>query len=156
MALQLEDWLSVSEIPGPTVKGFLHGAFVENWKSKLIALAMVFLAWLVLASPQEVKISVNAPIRYVNLPSELTLSEDSAKTVRLTLSGRRHSIRILEEEDVRVQVGIGKLRAGEHFIKLSARNVDLPLGVTIDRVTPQNVKIVLTAATEGENEGSTN
>lgn len=156
LALQLEDWLSVSEIPRPTVKGLLHGIFVDNWKSKLIALAMVFFAWLFLASPQEVKVSVNAPIRYVNLPSELTLSEESAKEVRLTVSGRRHSIRVLEEEDVRVQVGLGKLWAGVHFIKLSARNVDLPLGVTVDRVTPQNIRIVLTATAEDENEASTN
>jgi len=146
----------VSEIPGPSVKSLLHAVFVDNWKSKLIALTMVFFAWLFLASPQEVKISVNAPVRYVNLPSELTLSEESAKTVRLTVSGRRHSVRTLKEEDVRVQVGLGKLWAGVHLIKLSARNVDLPLGVTVDRVTPQDIRIVLTAVPEGETEVNTN
>jgi len=156
LAVQLEDWLSVSEIPGPSVKSLLHAVFVDNWKSKLIALTMVFFAWLFLASPQEVKISVNAPVRYVNLPSELTLSEESAKTVRLTVSGRRHSVRTLKEEDVRVQVGLGKLWAGVHLIKLSARNVDLPLGVTVDRVTPQDIRIVLTAVPEGETEVNTN
>jgi diadenylate cyclase len=149
LSSQLEDWLSVSEIPGPTIKGFLHGAFLENWGPKLISLALVSMAWLALASPQEVKINVVAPIRYVNLPSELTLSEDSAKTVRLTLSGRRHSIRVLEDNEVRVQVGLGNLVAGTHLIKLSVKNVDLPLGVNINRVTPQNIKAIL-ISTVGE------
>jgi len=55
-----------------------------------------------------------------------------------------------------VQVGLGKLWAGVHLIKLSARNVDLPLGVTVDRVTPQDIRIVLTAVPEGETEVNTN
>ena len=139
----------MSEIPGPTIKGFLHGAFLENWGPKLISLALVSMAWLALASPQEVKINVVAPIRYVNLPSELTLSEDSAKTVRLTLSGRRHSIRVLEDNEVRVQVGLGNRVAGTHLIKLSVKNVDLPLGVNINRATPQNIKAIL-ISTVGE------
>jgi diadenylate cyclase len=151
LSSQLEEWLSVSEIPGPTIKGFIHGAFVENWGPKLIALALVSLAWLILASPQQVKVNVTAPIRYVNIPSELSLGEESAKTVRLTLSGRRHSIRVLGDNEVRVQLGLGKRAAGTHLIKLSARNIDLPLGVTIDRVTPQNIKVILTPSSGDPN-----
>ena len=143
LASRLNDWLSIPEIPGPTFQGFLKGAFVQNWGPKLGALILVTLAWLILASQQEVKTNIIAQIRHSNLPSELVLDKSSTQAVRLTLSGRRHSIKALGNQEVRVQVGVGKLSAGTHTIRLSAKNVDLPLGIVIDQVIPQDVEVVL-------------
>jgi len=143
LASRLNDWLSIPEIPGPTFQGFLKGAFVQNWGPKLGALILVTLAWLILASQQEVKTNIIAQIRYSNLPSELVLDKSSTQAVRLTLSGRRHSIKALGNQEIRVQVGVGKLSAGTHTIRLSAKNVDLPLGIVIDQVIPQDVEVVL-------------
>lgn len=139
----LKNLLSVSEMPRPTFKGFLKGAFRQNWGPKLGALILVTLAWLILASQQEVKTNVVAPIRYVNLPSSLVLDESSAQTVRLMLSGRRHTIRDLRDQEVRVHVDLGTLGPGIHLVKLSAKDVNLPLGVMIAGVSPQDVKVTL-------------
>ena len=143
LASRIKDWLSIPEIPGPTFQGFLKGAFVQNWGPKLGALILVTLAWLILTSQQEVKTNIIAQIRYSNLPSELVLDKSSTQAVRLTLSGRRHSIKALGNQEVRVQVGVGRLSAGTHTIRLSAKNVDLPLGIVIDQVIPQDVEVVL-------------
>ncbi len=143
LASRLKDWLSIPEIPGPTLQGFLKGTFVQNWGPKLGALILVTLAWLILASQQEVKTNIIAQIRYSNLPSELVLDKSSTQAVRLTLSGRRHSIKALGNQEIRVQVGVGKLSAGTHTIRLSAKNIDLPLGIVIDQVIPQDVEVVL-------------
>ena len=143
LASRIKDWLSIPEIPGPTFQGFLKGAFVQNWGPKLGALILITLAWLILASQQEVKTNITAQIRYSNLPSELVLDKSSTQAVRLTLSGRRHSIKALGNQEVRVQVGVGRLSAGTHTIRLSAKNVDLPLGIVIDQVIPQDVEVVL-------------
>jgi diadenylate cyclase len=143
LASRLGELLSVSDIPWPTLTGFLRGAFLQNWRPKLAALMLVIMAWLVLASQQEGKINVTAPIRYVNLTSELVLGEGSAQTVRLTLSGRRHSMKVLNTKGVQVQVDLMDVTEGTHVIKLSPRNVEVPLGVMIDQVTPQNIKAIL-------------
>ena len=143
LASRLNNWLSLSEIPGPAFEGLIKDTLTKNWGPKLGALLLVTMAWVVLASQQEVKTSVAAPIRYVNVPSGLVLDKRSIQAVRLTLSGRRRILNALEEQEVRVQVGLGKLQAGIHMIKLSAKNIDLPLGVTIDQVAPQDIKIVL-------------
>jgi uncharacterized protein (TIGR00159 family) len=143
LASRIKDWLSIPEIPGPTFQGFFKGAFVQNWGPKLGALILITLAWLILASQQEVKTNITAQIRYSNLPSELVLDKSSTQAVRLTLSGRRHSIKALGNQEVRVQVGVGRLSAGTHTIRLSAKNVDLPLGIFIDQVIPQDVEVVL-------------
>ncbi|MBW2615804.1 MAG: diadenylate cyclase [Deltaproteobacteria bacterium] len=139
----LKDWLSLTEIPGPTFRDFFKGAFIQNWGPKSGALALVTIAWLVLASQQVIKTSVIAPVRYTNLQNELVVDRDSTHMVHLTLSGRRKSIKALEDREVRVYLDLGVFSAGTHQIRLSPKNIDLPLGVMIDRVTPQDIKIIL-------------
>jgi len=79
----------------------------------------------------------------VNISNELLLSKDAMESVRLNISGRRNSIRTLKGQEIRVKVDIGHLSAGTHSIGLSAKDVNLPLGVFIERVIPQDIKVVL-------------
>jgi hypothetical protein len=143
LASELKDLLDIPDIPSPTFRGFLKEAVVKNWRSKLGALVLVTFAWLLLASQQEVRTNIIAQIRYNDLSTELELDKNSTQAVRLTLSGRRHIIKALENQEVRVQVDLGKLSAGIHIIRLSAKNIDLPIGVVIDQVIPQDIEVVL-------------
>jgi uncharacterized protein (TIGR00159 family) len=143
LASQLREWLGVTDNVVPALKDFIKGAFVQNWRQKLGALGLVTMAWLVLSSQQYTNVSMTAPVQLLNVPSELILDERSAKSVSLRLSGRRNNIRALKEQDVLVQVDLGHFSPGEHLIKLAAKNVDLPLGVKVDSVTPQNIRVFL-------------
>jgi len=143
---KLKDWLGITDSPPVTAKEFLKEAFVKNWGAKLGALAMVSIAWLILASQQEVKISMTTPVKHVNIPSELVLGEHSAQSVNLTLSGSRSNIKALKDQGVRVYVDLKNLSSGTHQIRLSAKNIDLPLGVSINNVTPKNILVILNRA----------
>jgi len=140
---ELARLLNVSETQGFTMKGVFTRALLQNWGTKLLALFLVSIAWMILASQQEVKVNVAAPVRYTNLSPSLELDEKTAQTVRLALSGRRHSVRTLSDRDVRVNIDLGNLTKGTHMIKLSSKNIDLPLGMMTDRVTPQDLQIIL-------------
>ncbi|MDY6790915.1 MAG: diadenylate cyclase [Thermodesulfobacteriota bacterium] len=143
LAEKLKDWLGITKSPSVTPKEILSAVFIKNWRAKLGAMAMVSIAWLILASQQEVKISITAQVKHVNIPSELVLDKHSAKTVSLGLSGSRNSIKSLKEQDVRVYVDLKKLSSGTHQIRLFAKNIDLPLGVNINHVTPKNIRVIL-------------
>ena len=150
----LQEWLHTMDIPDPKLKGVLKTAFTQNWLPKLSTLAIITAAWFVLASPQEIRTSVIAPVRYTNLSSELILDSNSAQTVKLSLSGRRHSIRTLQDQELWVRVDLGFLAAGTHKIKLSAKNIDLPLGIIADRVMPQEIEVILKAPLEDREAGT--
>ena len=145
---RIEDWLSIPEIYGPTLKGFIQGLFLRNWGVKLGALALVTIAWLVLAGQQTDQVTIVSPVHYVNFPQGLVLEEGADTTVRLALSGMRSSLEALKGREVFVRVDLGTFAGGAHRIGLSAKNIDLPLGIMIDRVTPQDVKVVLRPAKE--------
>ncbi len=143
LAEKLKDWIGITESPSVKPKEYLKGALVKNWGAKLGALAIVSMAWLILASQQEVKISITAPVKHVNIPSELVLGKHSAKSVSLALSGSRNSIKSVKDQGVRVYVDLKKLSSGTHQIRLSAKNIDLPLGVNVNNVAPKNIIINL-------------
>ena len=131
------------EIRVPTLKGFLKGIFVENWRTKLSALALVTIAWLILASQQEAELIITTPVQHTNVPSHLMLGQGSTPTVDLTLSGGRNTIRTLKDQDVQVSFDLSAITLGRHLIKVSTKNIFLPFGVKIDRVAPQKIMVNL-------------
>jgi uncharacterized protein (TIGR00159 family) len=140
---------NLSEVVGgpairvPTLKDFFKGVFVENWRTKLSALALVTIAWLVLASQQEAEQTLTVPVQHSRIPSDLMLGQGSTPTVDLTLSGRRNTMRTLRDQDVQVRVDVNDMTSGRHLIKLSAKNIYLPFGVKIDRLAPQKIMVNL-------------
>ncbi len=140
---QLKEWLGMTGIAQPTIKGFLKSAFVENWGAKAGALAIITLAWLVLAGQQNFGVTVTRPVNYLNIPPGLVLSEETDRQVSLKLTGPRHQAVTLEEGEVRVQVSIGSLPFGSHLIRLTSGDIVLPLGMKIDSVGLQNLRVVL-------------
>lgn len=136
------------EIRVPSLKGFLKGIFVDNWRTKLGALALVTIAWLILASQQEADMTITTPVQHTNLPPDLMLGPGSTPTVDLTVSGRRNAIRSLKDQDVQVSVDLSEITLGRHLIKISAKNIFLPFGVNIDRVAPQKIMVNLRQRTD--------
>ena len=135
--------VSGPEIRVPALKDFFKGAFVENWRTKLSALALVTIAWLVLASQQEAEVTLTVPVQHIRIPSHLMIGQGSTPTVDLTLSGRRNTIRTLRDQDVQVRVDVNDISSGRHLMKLSAKNIYLPFGFKIDRVAPQKIMVNL-------------
>jgi diadenylate cyclase len=140
---QLKEWLGGPEIHVPTIQHFLEDFFIKNWKRKLVAFALVATCWLVLASHQEEKVFFNASIRYTNPPEGLSASQSSTSKVDLTLSGRQSQIKSIRRQDVRVSVDLGNLIPGRHHISLGGKNVYLPSGIKVDRITPRTIEVIL-------------
>ena len=143
LANNLGELIGGPAIRVPTVKAFFKGLFIKNWRTKLTALAMVTVAWVILASQQEAEITITTPVQLINLPAGLILGQGSTSTVDLSVSGRRSTIRDLRDQDVQVSVDLSGITEGRHLIKLTAKNIFLPFGVKIDQVAPQKIMINL-------------
>ena len=143
LANNLREVVGGPEMRVSTLKDFFKGAVVDNWRTKLSALALVTVAWLVLASQQEADVTITVPVQHLSIPSQLVIGQGSTPTVDLTLSGRRNTIRTLKDQDVQVRVDVNDINTGRHLVKLSAKNIYLPFGVKIDRVAPQKIMVDL-------------
>ncbi|MFZ0131436.1 MAG: diadenylate cyclase [Desulfobacterales bacterium] len=143
LAAQLKQLLGMPEKIGHLSRNFFLSFLKRNWKPKLTAFVLVALAWMILASQQNVKTSITAPVRLMNLPRELVLVDNTPASVRLNLTGNRMFVDALKPQDIRVELDLSSLTAGVHKILLSRRDVDLPLGIAIDSVVPQQVEVTL-------------
>ena len=150
LTAHLNEVIGGPQINVPAATDFFKGLFIENWRIKLGALALVAIAWFALASQQESELTVAVPVQYMNIPDQLIVDEGSTTTVDLTLSGRRNKIRTLKDQDVQVSVDLSNIDAGKHFIRLSAKNMFLPFGVKIDQVAPQKIFVNLRAESENQ------
>jgi uncharacterized protein (TIGR00159 family) len=143
LAEQLNAWVGVADLTLADVRTTLKRAIVRNWRIMLTSLALVTFMWMVLATQQHARVSIAAPIHHVNISKGLVVEKDPASKIRLQLSGPRQYVNTLRDQDIKIQVDLSNLAAGIHRIKLSRKNVDLPLGVRIDRVTPSVIRVVL-------------
>ncbi len=139
----LDEVIGGPQIRVPALKDFFRGVFIDNWRTKLGALALVAIAWFILASQQESEVTITVPVQHSNISNQLVLGQGSTPSVDLTVSGRRNKVRTLKDKDVQVSVDLSGIAAGKHLIRLSAKNIFLPFGVKIDRVAPQKVLVNL-------------
>jgi len=142
---RLNEWLGGPQIQVPTFQHFLEDLFINNWKQKLAAFGLVSIAWLFLASQQEIIMSFSAPLRFENAAMKLPDGPRTVKSVDLTISGRQRQINLLEPQNVLVRVNLRGLTAGTHRIRLSGKNVELPSGVRVEQITPQSIEVNLPA-----------
>ena len=138
---KLNEWLGGPQIQVPTFQHFLEDLFIHNWKQKMAAFGLVSIAWLFLASQQEIIMSFSAPVRFENAAVHMSEDDGTIKVVDLTISGRQRQLKEFEPQDVVVRVNLKGLAAGKHKIRLSGKNVDLPSGVKVEQVTPPNIEI---------------
>ena len=150
LTANLNEAIGGPQITVPAIRDFLRGLFIDNWRTKLGALALVTIAWCALASQQESELTVTVPVQHTNIPSQLSVGQGSTPTVDLTLSGRRNRIRTLKDQDVQVSVDLSNIDAGKHLIRLSAKNIFLPFGVKIDQVAPQKILVNLGVESESQ------
>jgi diadenylate cyclase len=146
LAAQLKQLLGMPERIGHLSRNFFLSLLRRNWKPKLVAFVLVALTWMILASQQNINTSITAPVRIVKQPANVVLVASTPETVRLNLTGNRMFVDALRQQDVRVELDLSSLSAGKHMIRLSRRDVDLPLGIAIDSVVPQEVEVTLKAA----------
>jgi uncharacterized protein (TIGR00159 family) len=143
LGAKLRECLGLTEVARPTVAGVLKGFFLDHWWVKIGVVAVMTLAWLILAGQQNYDVEVAAPVRYVRLAPDLILSKVTPAQVNLVVTGRRHLAVNLKPGEVRVRVDLADYGAGEQVIRLSAGNVILPVGLAVERIRPPDVRVVL-------------
>jgi uncharacterized protein (TIGR00159 family) len=140
---KLRTLLGEPEAVGRLTADALRSVFLRNWRPKLAAFGLIVVSWMALAGQQVISASVSAPIHYSVPPAGLEMEAEAPDTVRLSLSGRRRAVQAVQEQDIRVQLNVSDLAEGVHIIRLSRKDVDLPLGISIDGVAPQEIQVRL-------------
>jgi YbbR domain-containing protein len=118
--------------------------FVEDWKMKLLSLAIALVLWLVVTGQnQPVTAHVNVQLNFIRPPS-LEISNDPPRAVDVMLTGSRNKLDDLTSLDLVATVDLSDQRAGERVLRLADKaQISLPQGVKIDGFQPSAIPVRL-------------
>ena len=123
--------------------------FTENLGLKISAVLISLFLWFFVTSRGQSEISLDVPLEFKNIPSDIGIVNTSIKTVGVTVRGHERPMKNLKASDVRVYVDLNKAKKGEDLFYVNKDDVKLPYALSVMNITPSTVKIKLDATTSG-------
>ena len=136
-----------TKTPGPTLRKFalefLRRLFWNNVSLKGLSVLLAFLLWFQLASQQTVQRTISLPVEFVNMPSQLEISNDYPRQVDAVIRSSRGTTKI-DERQLAVLVDLNDSVAGTEVVPITERHIrNLPYGTELVSITPARVRLVL-------------
>ena len=120
----------------------VRGLFVTNLGLKFAALGLAAVIWSMsfLVSGTAIR-TFRAPVELGGVPAGMKIDQQSTDTLEIQLRG---SPWIMDSVDLGTMVAhldLGDLHAGWQTLRFQPDSLDLPPGITVDRVTPPTVRV---------------
>jgi diadenylate cyclase len=110
---------------------------------KAFFLFLVCLLWIFVIGIRQGMISFNIPIEYYSIPQNLEISGQPPKEIKVRLKGSQRLLSSLNPDHIRAQVNLSGAHPGANQLALSEMNINVPSGITVTHIYPQNIKIQL-------------
>ncbi|MGA2464908.1 MAG: diadenylate cyclase [Thermodesulfobacteriota bacterium] len=110
---------------------------------KAFFLFLVCLLWIFVIGIRQGMISFNIPIEYYSIPQNLEISGQPPKEIKVRLNGSQRLLSSLNPDHIRAQVNLSGAHPGANQVALSEMNINVPSGITVTHLYPQNIRIQL-------------
>lgn len=120
---------------------------VEHWQLKLLSVVFAVALWVFVASEDKSGAVYTVPVELTERPAGVEVTSVGAETVVVHVEGLRSVLTRLREEDLRAEVSLRGAQPGKFVARILPKNVTVPRGVKVVRVTPSQVRATLEAVT---------
>jgi len=139
--------------PSPDAKRLSTQLLRENWVAKAVTLVLAIGLWYVLVPGSKmIEVTYQVPVEVQNLPQELFLEEVQPPEVSATFTGPMRAFYFFDATKLKVTVDASVAQSGRRTFRISEQNIRYPKGVTLQQLTPSNLRISVKRASSG-NEG---
>ncbi|HEX2714711.1 MAG TPA: CdaR family protein [Candidatus Acidoferrales bacterium] len=122
---------------------FLRKWVFNNWGLKLLALAFSLLLWTTYMAEPVSEVGYLVPLEFSGISGNLEISGDPPTQVQVRVRGRSALLRRLSRADLSIDVDLAGHGASETLIHLTPDLVAAPFGVTVVRINPSQVRVLL-------------
>jgi hypothetical protein len=116
---------------------------LRDWELKLAALGLAMALWVFVTTSEKGEVVLAARVELDALPPGLQVVGERPDSVDVQLHGLRAVLGRLGPEQVRARVSLAGVRPGEVFLRLLPEQIVVPAGVTVLRVSPSRVRLVV-------------
>jgi hypothetical protein len=120
-------------------------ALLRHWELKLLALVFSTAIWFFVMTTERAEIILSAPVDVRGLPGGLSLAGGVPGSVDVQLQGLKGALSRLSGDQVRARLDLSGARPGEMTLELAPDNVQAPAGITVLRVMPSRIRVVVAA-----------
>ncbi|MBI4794012.1 MAG: hypothetical protein HY789_15035 [Deltaproteobacteria bacterium] len=115
----------------------------KNWVLKLISFFFALFLWYFVVGEDKVDVTFNIPLEILNLPADLTISNQFKNELELTVNGPRGLIRNLSMQHISRAIDLSKAEPGAKVFQNTVDSISLPRGVRLLRVKPTDIILQL-------------
>jgi len=115
----------------------------KNWVLKLISFFFALFLWYFVVGEDKVDTTFNIPVEILNLPADLTISNQFKNELELTVNGPRGLIRNLATQHISRPIDLAKAEPGAKVFQNTVDSIPLPRGVRLLRVKPTDIILQL-------------
>lgn len=134
------------------IKNILKKIFLEDWITKLIALAITLALWLGVTGLSETGSDRYKVPLVLRLADNADVTNDTVGQVEIRVGGDKRRLGQIREGDLRVFVDLTGLAPGNHVVNLTPDTVllVLPTGVKLEDIQPNKIPVRLESVEEKE------
>jgi hypothetical protein len=121
----------------------MTAALLRHWELKLLALGFSIALWFFVMTSEKTDIIFTAPVEFEGIASGLVLTGERPESVDVQLHGLRGTLARLGPDQVKARVSMPGVGAGETAVRVSPEQIVVPVGVTVLRVNPSKIRVVL-------------
>lgn len=115
----------------------------RNWRPKLATVVGVSLLLFVLVGQKNDEVGISIPVVFVNIPKDLTIEDNRVQEVQVRVRGSRLMLNFLDPNQLQVSIDLNRASAGFKRYSISAKNINLPLGLQIAGTNPSQIELHL-------------
>ncbi len=113
----------------------------RNLVWKLLSLIVAFFFWLNVASEPDLATIISVPVEYNNFPGGLEISSKIVESIDMEARGPAGQLRSLQDSRIAAVVDFSTVNApGERTFTLTAKQLNLPQGITLIRTIPAQLR----------------
>jgi uncharacterized protein (TIGR00159 family) len=115
-----------------------------NWREKVAAVILVSGLWYVLVPGSRPKLlTLDIPVRVINLPPGYVLESTQPPEVEVILSGPARTFYFFDTANVVANLDATLSQFGRRTFELTSQSIDRPLEVTVELIRPSKIKLSL-------------
>ena len=120
-------------------------ALARHWELKLLAGGFAVLLWLFVMASEKSDLILSAPLEWDGVPAGLAVTGERPDSVDVQLHALRGSLSRLSPDQIKVRVNLSGVIPGEVALRVLPEQVTVPAGITVVRVNPSRIRVVLEA-----------
>ena len=121
-------------------------ALTRHWELKLLALVVSMVLWAFVMTSEKSELTIAAPLELSGIPAGLEIMGERPDRVDVQLHGVRGVLLGLGPDRVKARVNLAGAKPGEVTVRVLPEQVTVPPGVTVLRMSPSRVHLILGSA----------